>query len=268
MLDIIKSHLNETMSREEKIHLVREDLQLILLKTIYDTGMFRNLAFVGGTALRILFGLKRFSEDLDFTLIRKKGYDFSKFSRGIEYQLEKYGLNVDVKKNDLRVVQRIMFRFKNILTGLGLSDMREQKLSVGLEIDARPPEGWKTDLSLISKFFVFTVTHYDLPSLYATKLHACFFRKYVKGRDFYDLVWYLGKKILPNFLLLSNAIAQTESKKLVITESNFEEFLLRKMAKVDFAKVRRDVERFLVDKGELKLLNKELIKELLSGQEW
>jgi hypothetical protein len=146
---------------------------------------------------------------------------------------------------------------------LGLSDMREQKLSIGLEIDARPPEGWKTNLSLISKFFVFTVTHYDLPSLYATKLHACFFRKYVKGRDFYDLVWYLGKKILPNFLLLSNAIAQTESKKIVVTEDNFEEFLLEKMMKVDFVKIRKDVERFLVDKGELKLLNKKLIKELL-----
>jgi len=264
MLDIIKSHLNEEMSREEKIHLVREDLQLIILKTLYDIGMFGHLAFVGGTALRILFDLRRFSEDLDFSLIRGKGYNFIKFSRAIEYQLKKYGFDVDVKKNDLRIVQRIMFRFKNILMGLGLSNMREQKLSIGLEIDARPPEGWKTNLSLISKVFVFTVTHYDVASLYATKIHACFFRKYIKGRDFYDLVWYLGKKILPNFILLNNAIAQTESKKIVVTETNFREFLLEKMTKIDFVKVRKDVERFLVDKGELKLLNKKLIKELLS----
>lgn len=263
MLDIIKSHLNEGMSREEKIHLVREDLQLIVLKSLYDIGMFGHLAFVGGTALRILFDLRRFSEDLDFSLIRGKGYNFIKFSRAIEYQLKKYGFNVDVKRNDLRIVQRIMLRFKNILMTLGLSDMREQKLSIGLEIDARPPKGWKTDISLISKVFVFTVTHYDLVSLYATKIHACFFRKYVKGRDFYDLVWCLGKKILPNFILLNNTIAQTESKKVVVTEDNFEEFLLGKMMKVDFVKIRKDVERFLVDKGELKLLNKELIKELL-----
>jgi len=264
MLDIIKSHLNEEMGREEKIHLVKEDLHLIILKTIYDIGMFGHLAFVGGTALRILFDLRRFSEDLDFSLIRGKGYNFIKFSRAIEYQLKKYGFDVDVKKNDLRIVQRILVRFKNILMILGLSDMREQKLSVGIEIDARPPKGWETDISLISKMFVFTVTHYDIASLYATKIHACFFRKYVKGRDFYDLVWYLGKKILPNLILLNNAIAQTESKKIVVTETNFREFLLEKMIKVDFAKVRKDVERFLVDKGELKLLNKELIKELLS----
>jgi len=264
MLDIIKSHLNENMSREERIHLVREDLQLIILKTLYDIGMFGHLAFVGGTALRILFDLRRFSEDLDFSLIRGKGYNFIKFSRAIEYQLKKYGFDVDVKKNDLRTVQRILVRFKNILMALGLSDMREQKLSIGIEIDARPPKGWETDISLISKVFVFTVTHYDIASLYATKIYACFFRKYVKGRDFYDLVWYLGKKILPNFILLNNAIAQTESKKIVVTETNFREFLLEKMIKVDFARVRKDVERFLVDKGELKLLNKELIKELLS----
>jgi len=263
MLDIIKAHLNERMSKEEKVHLVREDLQVIILKILYDLGMFRHLAFVGGTALRVLFGLRRFSEDLDFSLIRKKGYNFNKFSTAIEYQLKKYGLSVDVKKNDLKIVQRAMFRFKNILVSLGLSDMKEQKLSIGLEIDARPPKGWKTDISLLSKVFVFTITHYDLSSLYATKLHACFFRKYVKGRDFYDLVWYLGKKILPNFVLLNNAIAQTETKKVVVTEKNFEEFLLEKMARVDFAKVRKDVERFLIDKEELRLLNKKLIKELL-----
>lgn len=264
MLDIIKAHLNEGMSREEKIHHVREDLQVIILKILYDLGMFRHLAFVGGTALRILFGLRRFSEDLDFSLIRKKDYNFNKFSTAIEYQLKKYGLSVDVKKSDLKIVQRVMFRFKNILVSLRLSNMREQKLSIGLEIDARPPEGWETDISLLSKVFVFTVTHYDLPSLYATKLHACFFRKYVKGRDFYDLVWYLGKKIFPNLVLLNNAIAQTEAKKVVVTEDNFAEFLLEKMGKVDFVKVRKDVERFLVDKEELKLLNKELIKELLT----
>jgi len=264
MLDIIKAHLNDRISREEKIHLVREDLQVIILKVLYDLGMFRHLAFVGGTALRILFDLRRFSEDLDFSLIQKKGYNFNKFSRAIEYQLKKYRLSVDVRKSDLRVVQRAMFKFKDILVSLGLSDMREQKLSIGLEIDARPPGGWKTDISLISKVFVFTVTHYDLPSLYATKLHACFFRRYVKGRDFYDLVWYLGKKILPNFVLLNNAIAQTEDKRVIVTEENFEEFLLEKMAKIDFVKVRKDVQRFLVDKGELRLLNKDLIKELLS----
>jgi len=72
MLDIIKNSLNERMSREEKIHLTREQLQIFILKILFDIGGFKNLAFVGGTALRIIFGLRRFSEDLDFSLIQKR----------------------------------------------------------------------------------------------------------------------------------------------------------------------------------------------------
>lgn len=85
----------------------------------------------------------------------------------------------------------------------------------------------------------------------------------MKGRDFYDLVWYLGKGILPNFVLLNNAIAQTEGKGVVVTEKNFGEFLLKRLENIDFAKVRKDVERFLVDKEELRLLDGELIRRLL-----
>jgi len=263
MLDIIKGHLKDGMSREEKTYLVREDLQILILKILFDLGIFKNLAFVGGTALRIIFGLRRFSEDLDFSLIQRRGYNFSKFSKAIQYQLKKYGFNVDVKENEGKVVQTIMFKFKDILLNLGLSDIGSQKLSIGVEIDTYPPEGWKTDISLISKTFVFTVTHYDLASLYATKLHACFFRRYTKGRDFYDLVWYLGKRILPNFTLLNNAISQTEGKITIVTKENFNNFLLERLKKINFVKVKEDVERFLVDKGELKLLDEELIKQII-----
>lgn len=266
MLDIIKGHLKDGMSGEERTYLVREDLQILILKILFDLGMFKNLAFVGGTALRIIFGLRRFSEDIDFSLMQRKGYNFNKFSKAVQYQLKKYGFNIDVKENDRKVVQTIMFKFKDILVNLGLSDIGSQKLSIGVEIDTRPPEGWKTDISLISKTFVFTVTHYDLASLYATKLHACFFRRYTKGRDFYDLIWYLGKKILPNFTLLNNAIAQTEGKEVIVTEENFTDFLLERVKKTNFVQAREDVERFLVDKGELKLLDKELIKQFIKGR--
>src|SRR3989338_7410974 len=102
--------------------------------------------------------------------------------------------------------------------------------------------------------YTFTVVHYDIPSLYASKLCACFFRKYVKGRDFYDLVWYLGKKATPNFELLNNAMRQIDSKAQTVTEENFKEFLKAQLAKIDFTSVRKDVARFLVDKEELKLL--------------
>jgi len=100
--------------------------------------------------------------------------------------------------------------------------------------------------------------------MYATKLHACLFRKYAKGRDFYDLVWYLTKKITPNFILLNNAIEQTQGKGLGLSENNYRDFLSERIEQVDFKTVRKDVDRFLEDKNELKLLDAEVIKRLLT----
>ena len=214
MLDLIKKNISDIATREVKIHITREFLQLLILKIIYDKNYFKNLAFVGGTALRFLYGLRRFSEDLDFSLISEKGYKFDIFLKKVAYDLEKAGFSIDIKKNALGSIQLAMLKFNELLYLLGLSNQKGQKLSIRIEVDSNPPRGWNTELSLVSKHFVFTVTHFDIPSLYATKLHACFFRKYTKGRDFYDLIWYLGKNLNPNFELLNNAIEQTEHKKI------------------------------------------------------
>lgn len=263
MLNLIKKNISGIPGREMKIHTTREFLQLLILKIIYDKGYFKNLAFIGGTALRLIYDLRRFSEDLDFSLINKEGYKFDIFLRRVIYELEKVGFSLDIKKSMEGPVQSAMFKFKDILFQLGLSNQRSQKLFIKLEFDSNPPKGWNTEISLISKHFVFTVTHFDIPSLYATKLHACFFRKYTKGRDFCDLLWYFGKKALPNFKLLNNAIEQTESQNFGIDAKNFSGFLREKLATIDFVKVRKDVERFIEDKNELKLLDKDLILKLI-----
>lgn len=114
-----------------------------------------------------------------------------------------------------------------------------------LRFNSGKSRGWNTELSLVNRYFVFTVLHFDLASLYATKLHTCFFRKYTEGRDFYDLIWYFGKRILPNFELLNNAIEQTEHEKINLNADNFNDFIKEKLARVDFAEVKRDVEAFV-----------------------
>jgi hypothetical protein len=266
MLDLIKQSIERIPDSETKIHLTREFLQLLILKIIYERDYFKNLAFVGGTALRFLYGLRRFSEDLDFSLINKTGYKFDGFLEKIAYELGKYGLSIEMKKSLKEPVQAAMVKFKDILYLLGLSRQKEQRLSIRLEIDSNPPGGWKTELSLITRHFVFTVLHFDISSLYATKIHACFFRKYIKGRDFYDLIWYLGKKITPNFELLNNALKQTEKRRVDLNAENFNDFLRERLAKIDFAKVRKDVERFIEDKNELKLLEKDAILKLLNKE--
>jgi len=266
MIDLIKGAISEIPSREEKVHTAREFLQILILKTLYDRNYFKNFAFVGGTALRLLYGLRRFSEDLDFSLINKENWDFDGFLKGIIYELEKNGFSLNARETRKNVVQSAMFKFNDLLSDLGLSSQKGEKLSVKLELDTNPPPGWNTEISLVNRYFVFTVTHFDLPSLFALKLHACFYRKYTKGRDYYDLLWYLGKKLLPNFRLLNNAIEQTKNRRLNIDEANFEGFLRERLREVDFAKVRKDADRFIEDKNELKLLDGGLILKLLSTE--
>ncbi len=263
MLDVIRKEISTLPDSETKIHKTREFLQLLMLKAIYDKGYFRNLSFVGGTALRFLYNLRRFSEDLDFSLINNRGYKFDVFLERVAYELEKAGFATEIKKNPEGVIHSAMFKFREVLYLLGLSKQKSQKLFIKMEIDANPPEGWNTELSLVNRYFVFSVLHFDLASLYATKLHACFFRKYTKGRDFYDLIWYFGKRILPNFELLNNAIEQTQHQKMNLNAENFNDFLKEKLARINFVKVRKDVEAFIEDKSELRLLDRDLILKLI-----
>lgn len=258
MLDVLKKQVAGFPSREEKLNYLREFLQILILKIIGDTGYFRNLSFVGGTALRILYDLRRFSEDLDFSLFEKSHYDFQQLGDRLQQQMRNYGLEADFKMQQKNAVQNIEIRVTNILLPLGLSSHKGEKLFIKLEIDSNPPAGARTEISLVSRTYVFTVTHYDIPSLFATKLHACFFRGFVKGRDFYDLLWYLGKRIKPNFDLLNNAIRQTHPERGPVTESNFKEFLENELSKIDFKKAQQDVARFLEDKAELKLIDREV----------
>jgi len=268
MYEILKKQYDENMPLEFKIAHLREFLQILILKIIYDKGYFKNITFTGGTALRIIYNIRRFSEEIDFSLTKKRNFNFNKFLSDLEYELKQYGLDVEMNKKDEKTAKSIMIKFKKILFKLGLSQSKEQKLSVKLEIDTKPPSGWNLQMSLISKTFIFTVTHFDLPSLYATKLHACFFRKYTKGRDIYDLLWYLGQNIQPNFKLLNNAIKQTEKKIYRITQSNFKDFLLDMIERIDFTKAKKDVERFLIDKLELKLFNKNIMRKIIENKKF
>lgn len=262
MIDLIKQRFKPEMDPEEKLNRVREFLQIVVLKIIYDKGFFKNIVFVGGTALRILYDLRRFSEDLDFSLINDKGYVFALINSEIERGFKLYGLDVEIKAKEEKTVHSAFLKFPGLLKDLGLSRLDSQKLSIKFEVDSRPPLGGKIETTLVNKIYFINIAHPDISSLYATKLHACLFRKYAKGRDFYDLVWYLTKKITPNFILLNNAIEQTQGENLGLSEENFKGFLAERIEKVDFKSVRSDVARFLEDKKELDFLNAEVIKGL------
>lgn len=264
MYELLKQKLVKDMSTEDATNKAREFLQILMLKVIFDKGGFDNLAFVGGTALRILYGLRRYSEDLDFSLTKKEGYSFKGLIDALLYELKNYGLKVEAAPTETNIVHKSMVKFPGLLAQLGFKQPKDQKLSIRLEIDTNPPKGWQNAVTPVTESFVFAVTHFDLSSMYATKLHACFFRKYIKGRDFYDLVWYLGKKTVPNFTLLNNAIRQTQKKDFNLGPDNLKAFMRDHLEKVDFAVARKDVERFLEDKNELKMLDKQIILQMMA----
>ncbi len=113
--------------------------------------------------------------------------------------------------------------------------------------------------------FMFYMLHYDLRSLFAGKVHALLCRKYTKGRDWYDLMWYLSKfkDIEPNYIMLNNAIVQTFKEPLKFTQDNWKIEIKKTVETLDWAKVRNDVSRFFEDSGELSLLEPKTFVNLL-----
>ena len=268
MIEVLKQQINVTMSPEEQLNRTREFLQIMALKNLSDRNAFENIAFTGGTALRILYDIRRFSEDLDFSLVSAKSYDFKTLTAGLVRHFKLNNLEVDCKPKVEKTVHSAFLKFPGILKELGLGAFAEQKLAIKLEVDTNPPNGGRVAETTLNKTYIFSVKHFDLPSMFATKLHDCFFRKYTKGRDFYDLVWYLGRKVSPNLDLLNNAILQTEKKALGITTASLTAFILTRLERVDFNAAVTDVRRFILDENELRAISKNSLISLVSGMDW
>jgi predicted nucleotidyltransferase component of viral defense system len=262
MIEILRKKIRKAPA-DQKINVLREYLQILILKILSDKKVFNNIVFVGGTALRILYGLRRYSEDLDFSLVNRKGYDFVSVLEYLKQELKLLNFNVDInyKKG---VVDSAFISFSGLLQELGLSSIKSQKISVKLEVDTNPPKGGTEENTLINDEFIFPVKHFDLPSLMAGKLHSVLCRKFVKGRDYYDLIWYLSKTITPNFRKLNNAITQTKNKIEKIDEKNWKEVLLKRLKKINFPHAKKDVERFLMNPEEGKLLSFENFEKLIA----
>ena len=210
---------------QAKLNVLREYLQAYILRICHDYGLFRQCAFVGGTALRFLYGLPRFSEDLDFSLTDAAGYSFPELITKTKRELQLAAYNVSITYNDQRTVHYAMVKFEGLLHDAGLSPHRDQKISVKLDIDTKPPSGAHLKTEVVNKFFPIAFLTYDISSMLAGKLHALLSRKYTKGRDFFDLGWYLSrwKDITPNIAFLVNALKQTGWKGKIPSAADWRE---------------------------------------------
>ena len=249
-----------------KLNTMREYLQANILRTLQEQGFFRSTAFVGGTALRFLYNLPRFSEDLDFSLTAPANYEFVSLVTGIKDELARAGYNVEAKYNDHKTVVNAFFKFHDLMFETGLSPLKSQNFSVKLEIDTKPPSGGATETRMVNNFFPVTFLSFDLPSLFAGKIHALLTRPYTRGRDYFDLSWYLSrhKDLEPNFTLLKNALTQTGYKGEFPESRNWREVLLTRLEKTDWQSIRDDVKNFLENPGDLESLDMDNFRSLLS----
>lgn len=264
MIDLIKSKINNFKTDKDKFNYLREFLQVLMLSIMDEAGNFRNLAFVGGTALRIIYKINRYSEDLDFSLIDDQNYDFDSLVDKLLRELDLRGFNVSTKKRKGHTaVQSLFFKFDSLLYETGLSPLEDEKLFIKFEIDTNPPQGFSTEFHSFSDPLMFSFQSFDKPSLMSGKLHAVLQRQYDKGRDYYDLLWYLLEKVEPNLILLNNSLKQSTGQDHNLTAKSWKEAVLSKLGSVDFDQIRLDVDSFLIYEHEVKQLSLENFKKLL-----
>ncbi len=266
MKDYLKQILEGVSDKLHGISLVREYLQARILQSLQDCGVFGFWVFHGGTSLRFLYGMPRYSEDLDFAL-REPGLndEFSSSLKRVKSSFNLEGYQVDIKLKLEKNVKMAFLRFQGLLFELNLSPHPDQVLPVKIELDTLPPAGGEWCTSLIRRFVPLHLLHYDKPSLLAGKLNAILTRSYVKGRDIYDLIWYLSDRTWPNpnISFLNNALKQLEWKGPILAEDNWKSIMAGKMNSMNWQIVKNDVEPFLERKNDVELLTKENILGLL-----
>ena len=268
----MKEHLRQLVGQGTndimRGYLAREYLQARILESLQNHGVFLRWAFLGGTALRFLYGIPRFSEDLDFSLItRGEKAGFRAALDVAKQALVREGYHLEIKVSDKKTVASALVRFPGLPYELGLSPHVTQTLAVRVELDTNPPAGAVLETTIVRRHVLLNLCHYDKASLLAGKLHAVLSRPWAKGRDLYDLAWYLAERSWPgpNLILLNAALAQTGWTGPFITEANWRRQIWQRVEALDWDRARDDVRPFLEREHDLAFVSVESIGKLLHG---
>jgi predicted nucleotidyltransferase component of viral defense system len=271
----------EIRSVEDSLRALREIMQEIALLGLWRSKFFENAAFYGGTALRVLYGLDRFSEDLDFSLLEKrKDFDLADYSEALKRELASFGFAVEIESRPKPASAAIQSAFLKADTrtqmitvefdkGLVQKVPRNQVLKIKLEIDANPPPGFATEVRYLLRPVPFSVRTFSLPDLFAGKMHAVLCREWksrVKGRDWYDLVWFAAYHPELHLAHLEQRMRQTGhwTKSVPLTAEDLRDILAKRIDKVDIDQVRREVEPFVEDSAALAIWSKEFFLDVAS----
>ncbi len=277
--------LNQMLSKykinniEDKKNAIKEVVQEIVLCGLSRGGFFKEAAFYGGTALRIFYNLDRFSEDLDFSLVTQDpNFDLTKYFPYIENETRSLGLDFSVQEKIKSIDSNIKSAFlkgntkEHIMTFYENGDdtkfiSKDELIRIKFEVDINPPVGatYETKFGLLPS--PYQVKLYDLPSLFAGKIHACLCRNWksrVKGRDFYDYVFFLSIGAKVNLQNLKAKLIQSKfvDEKYDLTIDNLKSLLNERFDNLNVEQAKQDVLPFVKDKTKLDIWSVEFFKEI------
>jgi predicted nucleotidyltransferase component of viral defense system len=264
----------ELRAQDDYIRALREILQEITLLGLWRSKFFERAAFYGGTALRILYGLDRYSEDLDFSLIiPQKSFDLGVYNKALQKELLAFGFDVridPIKKSAETAIQSTFLKAdtRRQLLNIAVSEdivshiPKGQRLKIKLEIDTDPPGSFSTENQYLLLPIPFSIRTYALPDLFAGKMHALLFRQWklrVKGRDWYDFVWFAANHPQLHLAHLEKRMRQTGHwrHKSPLRPEALHKILTEKIDNLDVVKALKEVELFVKNRESLAVWSRE-----------
>lgn len=258
---------------------IREILQQTALLGLGRRGFFEKAAFYGGTALRILYGLDRFSEDLDFTLLKPDAkFEFAPFLEGMKKELASFGFDMEVATKAKNIETSIISAFMKMNTiklYLAIGDEQKskttnhnEKIQIKLEVDIDPPSQFRVENRTVINPISFNVLTLHLSDLFAGKMHAILYRAWkgrVKGRDWYDLIWYLQQDIPLSLRYLESCMRQAGNLKEneSLTGDRVLEMVQAKIQEVNWESAKDDMRAFITDTERLDIWSPKFFLEII-----
>jgi hypothetical protein len=250
----------DTTTIEGRVNGLREVMQEVALAGLYRGGFFDRAAFYGGTCLRIFYGLPRFSEDLDFSLLTSDA-DFSlePYFRAVRAEFLSLGLDVEISSKKKTVRTGIESAFLKSDTRLfSLAVHGEKTVKIKFEVDTLPPLGFSTEEKLMLDPFSFYVKCFGLPDLFAGKMHALLFRNWKT-----DFEWYVRKGVELNLShFVSRAQQSGHLMESQLSEQDFRRQLNERIDSLDVTLAKSDVSRFVGNADVLKIWSREYFHQL------
>jgi predicted nucleotidyltransferase component of viral defense system len=282
----MNSALNQMLNRyeprtvEDRVRALREIMQELALLGLWRGKFFEKAAFYGGTALRILHGMDRFSEDLDFSLLKPTpDFDIARYTNALERELTSFGFKVTKTKQQKVKESPVQSAFlkadtlKQLLAiemagGFSSQIPRGQVIKIKLEVDTNPPPGFSTENRFLLQPIPFSVKAFSLPDLFAGKMHAVLCRRWkgrVKGRDWYDMVWFAAYHPELHLSHLRERMIQSGhlERKIKMDKKSFTDLVQLAIKELDVEQARKEVAPFVKNPEALEVWSREFFLDVV-----